>query len=85
MPYTVEFTKGAERHFDALEADVARRVLAMVGILRDNPRSPGSIKLSGEQNLYRTRAGTYRTIYEIDDRMRRVLVLKILHHREAYR
>jgi len=85
MPYTVELTKGAERHFDVLGADVARRVLATAEILRDNPRSPGSIKLAGEQDLYRMRAGTYRIIYEIDDRIRRVLVLKILHRREAYR
>ena len=85
MPYAVEFTKGAERHFDALESDVARRILAAVEMLRHNPRSPGSVKLTGEQDLYRIRAGTHRIIYQIDDKIRHVLVLKILHRREAYR
>ena len=85
MSYNVELTKGAQRHLDALESDVARRVLTTFEVLRDNPRSQGYIKLAGEEDLYRMRAGTYRIIYEIDDRMKRVLVLKILHRREAYR
>jgi len=85
MPHTVELTKGAERHLDALESDVAQRVLATVAILRDNPRARGYIKLAGERDLYRIRAGTYRIIYQIDDKIKHVVVLKILHRREAYR
>jgi len=53
--------------------------------LTRNPRPHGVKKLSGEQNLYRIRAGDYRIIYQIRDKELVVLVLKLGHRRDVYR
>ena len=50
--------------------------------LAAEPRAPGSVKLQGEGELYRVRAGDYRIVYQIQDA---VLVVQIGHRREIYR
>jgi mRNA interferase RelE/StbE len=52
--------------------------------LADDPRPPGSEKLSG-QDRYRIRQGDYRVVYSGDDGERLVDVVKIGHRREVYR
>ena len=39
-----------------------RRILARIETLRENPRPPGSEKLSGQER-YRVRQGNYRILY----------------------
>jgi mRNA interferase RelE/StbE len=42
-------------------------------------------KLAGYANRWRVRIGDYRVIYQIDDQVQEVIVLRIAHRREAYR
>ncbi|MCC7350176.1 MAG: type II toxin-antitoxin system RelE/ParE family toxin [Phycisphaerales bacterium] len=53
--------------------------------LADDPRTAGSVKLSGASGLWRIRVGDYRVIYEIRDRQLIVLVVIIAQRREVYR
>ncbi len=53
--------------------------------LERDPRPPGIAKLSGTVNRWRVRIGDYRILFEVDDRAQTVLVLRIVHRREAYR
>ena len=72
------------RHLDAaamLRCFGATRVRA----LADEPRPEGAQKLAGTVARYRIRQGEFRILYEIDDRGRRVVVVKIGHRREVYR
>ncbi len=48
------------------KADLAA-LLARIQSLAENPRPPGCEKLSGQER-YRVRQGTYRSLYEINDR-----------------
>jgi len=43
------------------------------------------VKLQGESELYRVRAGDYRIVYQIQDAVLVVLVVQIGHRREIYR
>ena len=43
------------------------------------------MKLQGESELYRVRVGDYRIVYQIQDAVLVVLVVKIGHRREIYR
>jgi len=52
--------------------------------LRDDPRPPGCVKLSG-LDFYRVRQGDYRIIYEIEDQRLIVIVVKVGHRRGIYR
>lgn len=52
--------------------------------LKANPRGEGAIKMSG-QSSWRIGIGDYRVIYDIQDSVLLVLVLKIGHRRDIYR
>jgi mRNA interferase RelE/StbE len=60
------------------------RVVTGIRRLADDPRPPGSEKLSGEDR-YRTRQGDYRVVYAVDDERRIVEVVRIGHRRDVYR
>jgi len=61
-----------------------RRLLKKAESLRDEPRPPGSEKLTN-QELYRIRQGSYRIVYSVDDVAIVVEVIKVGHRREVYR
>ena len=63
---------------------VRRKLAVKIGALADEPRPPGSEKLSGQER-YRIRQGEYRAVYAIDDGERIVLVVKVAHRRDVYR
>ena len=60
------------------------KILQKMRALCDDPRPPGSIKLSGME-YYRVRQGDYRIIYEIEDNRLIVVVVKVGHRRAIYR
>ena len=84
MPYRIEIAPAAEREIRKLETVVRRQVLNKIVSLGSNPRPVGAEKLTGAE-LYRVRFRDYRIIYEIEDRVTRVLVLKVGDRKEVYR
>ena len=52
MAYRLEYELGVLRSLQRLPRQLQQRILARLEALRDNPRPPGSIKLTGE-NAYR--------------------------------
>lgn len=61
-----------------------KRILARMEALRDDPRPPGSEKLSAQER-YRIRQGSYRIIYGIEEAEVVVEIVKVGHRREVYR
>ncbi len=55
-----------------------------IRLLADDPRPPGSRKLSG-QDRYRVRQGVYRIVYAIEDEALVVFVVKVGHRKDVYR
>jgi mRNA interferase RelE/StbE len=53
--------------------------------LVNDPRPYGSEELEGKKGYYRIRQGNYRAIYVVDDRIVRVVVVKIGDRKEIYR
>jgi mRNA interferase RelE/StbE len=68
---------------DIPKQDVAR-ILERIDALAEDPRPPGSEKLSA-QARYRIRQGVYRILYEIEDGRLVIVVVKVGHRREVYR
>jgi mRNA interferase RelE/StbE len=85
MAHTVEFSPGAERDFRKLAREIQLRLRPRIDALADNPRPSGAKKLKGRSEMWRIRAGDYRIVYEIRDRILVVLVVRIAHRREVYR
>ena len=62
-----------------------RRLVDRIAALAGDPRPQGSEKLSGQIGLYRVRSGNYRVIYEVEDLVIQVTVIKVGHRKDIYR
>ena len=82
--YNLAFKKSVARDLRALPATDVHRILKCFEQLAENPRPPGSEKLSGQER-YRLRQGIYRIVYEIQDDVLKAVVVKIGHRRAGYR
>lgn len=89
MAWKIELDRQAERELDKLDPQAARRILIFLHrrvAPLDDPRSLGEA-LRGAQlgDFWKYRVGDYRMIAAIEDRVLRILVLRIGHRREVYR
>ncbi len=85
--YQVEIaSRRVEKELDSLDPVIQKRVIRNIKALSENPRPQGVRKLSGEmQGVWRLRVGEFRILYDIDDNKDLVIILAVLHRRDAYR
>lgn len=82
--YRLLFRKSVAKDLRGIPKKDVARILRRFNALTDEPRSPGSEKLSGQER-YRVCQGAYRIIYEIRDDVLEVLVVRVGHRRDVYR
>ncbi len=82
--YRLLFKKSVSKDLRALPKRDIARILKCIQALAEEPRQPGCEKLSGQER-YRVRQGLYRVIYETQDDVLTVVVVKVGHRREVYR
>jgi mRNA interferase RelE/StbE len=80
--YSLFFRESVRKDLDSIPKSDLQRIMARIASLADNPRPPGSEKLSGEEK-YRVRQGNYRIIYAIEDSRLIVMIVKVGHRREV--
>ena len=81
--YGVEFTEAAEAQLRKLDRAVARRILARLEALAENPYPAQSTPLVGRPGR-RIRVGDYRIIYEVDGNRLLITVLDVGHRSTVY-
>ncbi|TVR53197.1 MAG: type II toxin-antitoxin system RelE/ParE family toxin [Spirochaetaceae bacterium] len=81
--YRLVFKKSVAKDLRGIPNDDVARILARIQTLAEDPRPPGSSKLSAQER-YRVRQGVYRIIYEIKNDELVVVVVKVGHRREVY-
>jgi mRNA interferase RelE/StbE len=82
--YSLEIKRSAAKELAQVPPKDRGRIVARIQALADEPRPVGAEKLSGQER-YRVRQGDYRILYEIEDQILRVMVVKIGHRRDVYR
>jgi mRNA interferase RelE/StbE len=82
--YEIRFRKSVSKDLDPIPKRDVERIVAAIGALADNPRPPQSRKLSGSEK-YRLRCGVYRVLYEIQNDVLVVCVVKVGHRKDVYR
>jgi mRNA interferase RelE/StbE len=85
MPYELYIERRAEKDLKKLEAPLFSEIVARIKELADNPHPPGSKKIAGSHNDWRIRIGSYRVLYEIDNKTKTIKIMRVKHRREAYR
>jgi mRNA interferase RelE/StbE len=83
--YKVSIKRSAVKEIEAIPQKKERqRIIRRIGQLAEDPRPPGSKKLSGNDK-YRIRQGTCRIVYSIEDNEIIVVVVKVGHRKDVYR
>ncbi len=82
--YEIHFRKSVSKDLEPIPKKDVQRIVAAISDLAEDPRPPQSIKLSGSEK-YRLRCGVCRILYEIQDEILLVCVVKIGPRREVYR
>ena len=82
--YRVDFTPSADKALRKLPQSVQIRIATAARNLREEPRPRGCVKLKGEEQLWRIRAGDYRVVYTIEDDELIVLVVRVAHRKDVY-
>lgn len=85
MSYSVFLAPAAERQLKKLSTQVKTQIVPILKTLADDPRPSGSAKLKGAEDLWKIRKGTYRIIYQIQDKQLTILVVNIAHRRDVYK
>ena len=83
--YSIEISRSAEKQLASVPVDAQRRLARAMMALADEPRPSGSRKLSGHNDIFRIRVGTYRVLYSVADGLLVVIILKIGHRKDIYR
>jgi mRNA interferase RelE/StbE len=76
--YRLIFKKSVAKDLRSLPKNDVTRILKCIRSLAEEPRPQRCEKLSG-QDRYRVRQGVYRIIYEIQDDVLIVVVVKVGH------
>jgi mRNA interferase RelE/StbE len=82
--YELRLRPSVAKDLRGVPKDDVARILVRMEALCDDPRPPGSEKLSAQER-YRVRQGNYRIIYGIEDDAVLVEIVKVGHRRDVYR
>jgi len=86
VSYEVRFTPAADRQVSKLPRAIRPKIISRAEALADDPRPPGVKMLTNaEHGTYRIRESDYRIVYDIEDDVLLVLVVRVGHRREVYR
>jgi len=82
--YEVLLSKAARKQLAALPVFIHNKIIEDISHLSSVPRPIGCKKLKGYKNSYRIRVGDYRIIYEIEDKVLRILIVAIGNRKNIY-
>lgn len=85
VTYQIEISNRAVKQLKKLSTDIRDRINEKILDLAENPRPSGVVKLENTENQYRIRVGNYRVLYEIQDDVLIVKVVRVGHRRDVYR
>jgi mRNA interferase RelE/StbE len=83
MSYSIGIKTEVKKYLLTLDRSLRLRISKSINELADNPRPYGCKKLK-KSGAYRIRIGNYRVIYEINDDVLVILVLRVAYRREVY-
>ena len=82
--YKIFIKPSAVKEIKAIPQKHRQRIVARIQGLSNNPRPPGSEKLSGQEK-FRLRQGAFRIVYSVNDDEPSLLIVKVGHRKEVYR
>jgi len=84
VKFSIRFKKSVRKDLRKIPKADVQRILQRIDALQDEPKPPQSEILSGDTK-YRIRQGNYRILYEVDEDVLTVCVVKVGHRKDVYR
>lgn len=82
--FSLVFKQSVAKDLRGIPKKDVSRILKCFEALAEDPYGKGCEKLSGQER-YRLRQGSYRIVYEIQDDVLVVIVVKVGHRRDIYK
>jgi mRNA interferase RelE/StbE len=83
--YQVEIKPNALKELQWFPSYIQMKVIAIIESLAKNPIPSGSKKLQGSMDRWCIRVGDYRILYRIDNKMKTIIIYRVLHRKDVYR
>ena len=85
MKYRIEVKRSAAKAIKKIPKPDQKRISEKIDNLAKNLPNPDITKMKGNNPFHKIRVGDYRIIYEIQDDVLLILIIKIGHRKDIYR
>ena len=85
MTYRIEFKRAAAKSLKRIPKTDQKRIAEKIDSLSENLPAPDITKMKGDHPFQKVRVGNYRIVYEIQDDILVILIVKIGHRKDIYR
>lgn len=82
--YRIEVTPRARKDLKALPTRERQQVAEQIDALKTDPRPAGCKKLKGREDFYRIRVGNHRVVYQIEDEVLYILIVRVGDRKDIY-
>ncbi len=83
--YKILIEKKVKSELDRISRKDLLKIFEHISALKIEPRPLGTRKLRDSENLWRIRIGDYRVVYEINDKGKIIIILRIKHRKDVYK
>jgi mRNA interferase RelE/StbE len=85
LSYKIEVKKSAAKALKKIPKADRKRIVDKIDSLAENPPSPETTKMKGNNPFHKIHVGDYRIIYEIQEAVLLILIVKVGHRKDIYR
>ena len=85
MNYRIEVKKSAAKSLRKIPKADQKRIADRIDSLAENPPTPDTTKVKGNNPFHKVRVGDYRIVYEIHEAVLSILIVKIGHRKDIYK
>jgi mRNA interferase RelE/StbE len=85
LSYKIEVKKSAAKALKKIPKADRKRIVDKIDSLAEKPPSPDTTKMKGNNPFHKVRVGDYRIVYEIQEDVLLILIVKVGHRKDIYR
>ncbi|OQY11405.1 MAG: hypothetical protein B6I30_06845 [Desulfobacteraceae bacterium 4572_187] len=85
MKYRIEVKRTVAKALKKISKSEQKRIIKAIDSLAENLPNLDTTKMKGNNPFHKIRVGDYRIVYEIQDDVLLILIVKIGHRKDVYR
>ena len=85
MSYRIAVKKSAAKALKKIPKPDRKRIIEKIDSLAEDLPNPDTTKMKGNNPFHKVRTNNYRIIYEVQEEVLVILVVKVGHRKDVYR